>query len=189
MYRNLYKLKICLLCSLVFIINGCASFYDIAVETPPPHYTKPVIIEQSFDIAGRFSIKSPSKNNYGNFTWTKDLTKEELDFNTPLGQTVAQIIIESGIATLITQDQTYSGNDLDELMEDKFGYILPMAYLHYWMQGVSLPDVPITEDLVDGFVQLGWKVEYLQWIDANHPQIVQCSKDELIIKFLISTNS
>ncbi len=179
-------MKIWLLCFLAFILNGCASFYEVSADAPPPHYTKPAVIAQSFDIAGRFSIKSTSKNNYGNFTWTKDAAKEELNFNTPLGQTVAQIIIESGIATLVTKDQTYSGSDLDELMEDKFGYILPMTYLHYWMQGVSLPDVPITEELTDGFVQLGWRVEYLQWIDANHPQIVQCTKDDLVIKFLIS---
>lgn len=167
-------------------VSGCASFYDAVPDLPPPKYTKPSVIDQDFNISGRFSIKQPSNSSYGNFIWVKESNTEELSFNTPLGQTVAKITVESGgLATLTADNKSYTGDDLDDLMEDRLGYVLPMAYLHYWMQGVSVPSAPVVQELNDGFVQLGWKVEYLQWVDANHPQIVQCSRGDLVVKFLI----
>ena len=71
------------------------------------------------------------------------------------------------------------------MMQRELGFVLPMAYLHYWIQGVQLPGLPIDEELTDGFVQLGWDVEYLQWLDPTHPEIVECTKDDLVIKLLI----
>lgn len=170
---------------LLALLNGCASFYDVAPDKAPTAYSRPSIIDTDFNISGRFIIKQPEKNDYGNFTWSKSGESEELDFNTPIGQTVATIKIESNVATLTTKDKSYTGNDLDEMMQKQLGFILPMNYLHYWIQGVSLPDVQVTQNISDGFIQLGWKVEYLEWKDQNHPQIIQCSKDNLVIKLLI----
>ncbi len=171
--------------ALLVSISGCASFYDVSNDKAPVTYTKPQVIDTDFDISGRFFIRQPNKNSYGNFTWHKLGESEELNFNTPLGQTVAQIKIESAIATLTTKDNTYSGDSLDEMMEEQLGFILPMTYLHFWIQGVSLPNAPITKQLDTGFEQLGWSVEYLQWQDKNHPQIIQCSKNDISIKLFI----
>lgn len=173
------------LAPLLLFLSACASLYDATPDKPAVAYSKPKVIDPNFDISGRFIIKQPDKNNYGNFTWNRTGESEELDFNTPIGQTVAKIIIESGIATLTNKDNSYTGQDLNDMMQKQLGFVLPMNYLHYWIQGVSLPDVPVTQQLDDGFVQLGWKVEYLQWQDANHPQIIQCTKDDLIIKLLV----
>lgn len=177
--------KLLLSLSLIFSLGACASFYDVKPVTPPVVYNKPTAIDTNFDITGRFFIKQPDKNSYGNFAWHKFNESEELNFNTPLGQTVAQITIESGVATLTTNNEKYSGDNLDQMMQEKMGFVLPMNYLHYWIQGVSLPNVPVTAELADGFVQLGWNVEYLQWLDKNHPQIVQCTKGDLVIKLFI----
>jgi outer membrane lipoprotein LolB len=170
---------------LLIILGGCASFYDVEPDTSSTVYTKPSTIESGFNISGRFIIKQPQKNNYGNFTWNRTLESEELDFNTPIGQTVAKITIESGIATLYTKNESYTAESLNEIMEQQLGFVIPMGYLHYWIQGVPLPGIPISEQLSDGFVQLGWKVEYLQWATPNHPQILQCTHDDLVIKLLI----
>ncbi|MFN7095162.1 MAG: lipoprotein insertase outer membrane protein LolB [Burkholderiales bacterium] len=163
---------------------ACASFYDTQVDKPA-RYVRPVAIDNDFVISGRFSIKTLTKHEYGNFAWNKFATNEELEFKTPIGQTVAKISIESGAATLTTAEETYTGTDIDNMMQDKLGFTLPLNYLHYWIQGVALPNAVVAQDLADGFVQLGWKVEYLQWQDKNHPQIIQCSKGDLVIKLLI----
>ena len=177
--------KLLLFAVLMLSVGSCASFYDVKPVTPPVVYNKPTLIDQNFDITGRFFIKQPEKNSYGNFAWHKLNESEELNFNTPLGQTVAQIIIESGVATLTAKEETYTGDNLDQMMQEKMGFVLPMNYLHYWIQGVSLPNAPVTAELANGFVQLGWNVEYLQWLDKNHPQIVQCTKGDLVIKLFI----
>ncbi len=170
---------------LLLILIGCASFYDATPEKPIVTYKRPLVIESAFNISGRFIIKQPNKNNYGNFTWNKTNESEVLDFNSPIGQTVAEITIESGIATLYTKNESYTAESFNEIMQKQLGFILPINYLHYWIQGTPLPNESMDEQLTDGFIQLGWKVEYLQWVDAIHPKIVQCTKDDLVIKLLI----
>ncbi|HLX53142.1 MAG TPA: lipoprotein insertase outer membrane protein LolB [Aquella sp.] len=169
---------------LFLSITSCAMFYNPTVEKPSP-YIKPTAIDQNFDISGRFSIKTSQKNDYGNFTWTKQNESENMELRSPIGSVAAKITIESKIVTLETKDKTYTGDDLDKLLQDNLGFTLPMQSLHYWIQGVALPNTPIDSKLDDGFIQLGWKVEYLDWQDPNHPKILQCSKGDLTIKLLI----
>ena len=173
-----------LACISLLALSSCVSFYDVIIEKPA-EYKQPIIVESEFSISGRFFIKTAKKSDYGNFTWDKYENSESLAFRTPIGQTVAQITIESGVATLATKDKVYSGEDLDAIMQRHLGFTLPMNQLHYWIKGVPLPGVPVTHKLTSGFVQLGWKVEYLQWQDPNHPRVIQCSKEDLVIKLLI----
>lgn len=169
---------------MFLFVTSCASFYNPTVDKPSP-YIKPNIIDKNFDISGRFSIKTKEKNEYGNFTWSRIADNESMELRSPIGTTVAKITVESKVATLETKDQTYRGDDLDQMMENNLGFTLPMQSLHYWIQGVALPDTTVDVQLKDGFVQLGWKVEYLAWQDPNHPKILQCSKGDLVIKLLL----
>lgn len=178
-------INILIVISLGFILNACASFYNPTVEKPTP-YKKPLVVDKDFDISGRFSIKTSQKNEYGNFTWTKIESSENLELRSPIGNTVAKITVESGIVTLNTQDKIYSGNDLDSLLQQNLGFVLPMESLHYWIQGIELPNVPIDKKLNDGFSQLGWDIEYLSWSDPNHPKVIQCTKGDLVIKLLLN---
>jgi len=167
------------------LLSSCALFYN-SPEAKPPTYVKPIAIESGFDISGRFIIKTASKNNSGNFTWTKDTESEDLEFRTPLGQTVAKILInESGIATLYTRDDSYTGDDLTDEMQDEFGFTLPLDSLHYWVQGIAIPTESTTQTLKDGFVQSGWNIEYLEWQDPTHPHILRCTNGDYEIKLLV----
>lgn len=167
-------------------LSGCASLFGATPKNSEvPLYTRPVKVDNDFDISGRFSIKSDNTNKYGNFSWLKLSNTEDLEFNTPLGQTVAKITITNGVATLVADNRTYTSSDLDSMMQEKLGFVLPLSYLHYWVQGVALPDIADTKALPSGFSQLGWNVEYLKWKDVNHPQIIQLTHENLVIKLLI----
>lgn len=169
------------------MLSGCASLFKIdADDSNTPKYSIPKKIDQEFDISGRFTVNSARVHKYGNFNWVKMIDHETIEFNTPLGQTVAKIDIIGANATLTTKDHVYTSDDLDQLMQEKLGFVLPIKYLHYWVQGVKLPDVAVTQNLANGFVQMGWKVEYLQWQDNNHPQIIRLTHDDLVVKLLIN---
>lgn len=174
-----------LLCLIVVSLTGCASLYDTTVEHPD-NYHAPVQIDSSYNIDGRFSIVNRQKDYYGNFNWQHESGFDRLSLMSPLGNSVARITVESNIASLETSDGVYRGDDLDSMLTKQLGFSLPINYLHYWVQGVPLPDYPITNSLTSGFSQLNWNVEYLRWQDVNHPQIVQVSNGELRIKLLIN---
>ena len=174
---------------MVFMfLAGCASFFNITDNEKAPAYHRPMYVDESYDISGRFSINSSHTHKYGNYTWLRTESNEEMTFNTPLGQTVAKINIESGIVTVITKDKTYVGNDVDDMLYDNIGFDLPVAYLHSWIQGLPLPNEIITKYIHDGFEQSGWTVEYLDWSNNNHPHILKCTNQDLVIKLLINWN-
>lgn len=170
---------------LTLSLTACASFYDKKVDKADDYHT-PDIVDESYNVNGRFSIITQKDNSYGNFTWQHSSQFDDVSLMSPIGNVVAKIIVESNIATLKTSDGSYSGKDLDSLLMQQLGYTLPITYLHYWMQGIPLPEYPVTNKLQSGFMQLGWKVEYLKWQDENHPYIMQISNDAMRIKLLIN---
>jgi outer membrane lipoprotein LolB len=167
--------------------------------TPPTEsLTAPVVESASqessstyaanFNISGRFAVIKSGKNHYGNFTWHKTDAKETLFITTPFGQSLAVITVESNISTLSFKDKTYSGNNFDDLMLSKLGFILPINYLNYWIQGIPLPQKSVSNQSANGFNQLGWQIEYLSLNEQNKlPRIIKCTNLErdIIVKLFI----
>ncbi|MDD3266432.1 MAG: lipoprotein insertase outer membrane protein LolB [Burkholderiales bacterium] len=170
---------------LILSLTSCASYYDMPVENAA-NYHKPTSVDKNYDIGGRFSIITPKDNYYGNYSWQHDATSDHLSMFSPIGTVVANITVESEVATLETSDGVYKGKDLDALLIKQLGFTLPVNYLHYWVQGIPLPESPITNQLKSGFTQLGWDVEYLKWADDNHPYIMQISNSQMKVKLLIN---
>lgn len=179
------------LCTTVIIVplllQGCAFLFGInETNKNKIRYNTPQIVESNFNLSGRFAVNNNNHHQYGNFTWTKSNNYEELDFNSPLGQTIGKITIESSIATLTTDNKVYRADDLDSLEYQQLGFTLPMNYLHYWILGAPLPNIPLTQDTPNSFEQLGWLIEYLKINPSNNrPQIIRLTKDSLIIKLLV----
>ena len=171
----------------LFILSSCASFYDVNVDKSQTYKQPDQLLEQ-FSLSGRFLIKNTNSTYYGNFSWWKESGVEELDLNSPLGTTVAKIKIYNNSVSLFANDNIYTGDNLDEIMQKQLGFSIPLKYLYYWVQGFKLPEYEIEKNLTNGFTQLGWNVEYLSWGDNKLPQIIQCTKDDLIIKLVNKWN-
>lgn len=181
------KIKFILSLASIILISSCASFYD-KDGNENLAYNKPTQIDKTFNLSGRFNIKTSKDNYYGNFAWDKTESNEILNLNTPLGSTVARITIDNNLVTLQTKDEELSGNDLDEMMQKNLGFSLPLDSMHAWVQGIPLNQYPHTPN-TNGFSQLGWKIEYLSWSDNNHPALVRLSDNDLIVKLIIKWES
>lgn len=175
----------CLLSLLLGALSACASWYDVNVSQPVK-YQAPTRIDESYNISGRFFIKTETKDYYGNFNWQHESKSDEVELLTPLRTTVAEISLKDNLATLIVSKQKYSGDNLKQMMIERLGFSLPLTYLHYWLQGVPLPQYPVQQRLPTGFSQLGWQIDYLSWQDAEHPHILQVSNGQLHIKLLLN---
>ena len=170
---------------VAFLLNSCASFYDVNVAQSQAYQQPDKLLEQ-FSLSGRFLIKNAKDTYYGNFSWWRESGVEELDLNSPIGSTVAQIKIESGVASLLANNHVYTGANLGAIMQQQLDFSLPLNYLYYWIQGFKFPDYPVEYVLANGFTQLGWNVEYLAWGENKLPQIIKCSRGDLVIKLVIS---
>lgn len=170
---------------MLFILNCCAIF-GTQQQNQQVSYVKPTNTQQNFNISGRMSIVTPAQSKSAHFDWVRNQESEELNLTTPLGQTVARLLMQGNNTTLYIKDKEYSNGDLTTLMQEQLGFSIPLNYLHYWIEGVSVPNVSIEQQFNDGFKQLDWEIHYLKWKDANHPEIVQCVAQDISIKILIN---
>ncbi len=183
-YIYLKKIRIVLSLFVLLSLAGCASLYDVQDKSSAP-YVRPQSISSNFDISGRFFIKNSSSSHYGNFSWGKINESEELNFNTPLGQTIAKIKINKKSITLSTKDHVYLDADIADAMYNELGFNLPIRYLSFWIQGIELPGIAINSTFNDGFSQLNWRIKYLKWQDNSRPQIIELKNNSLTIKLFI----
>lgn len=166
------------------LLVACGSFFYSEPKTSVK-YIAPKNIDLTFDVSGRFFVKNLSQERYGNFLWNKN-NVETIEFNTPMGQTIAKIVIESSIVTLYKDNKKYVGDSVDDLMDNELGFTIPINYLHYWLQGVSIPNVNVDQELNNGFAQLGWNIEYLEYDKNNKPKIIRISNSETVIKLFVN---
>lgn len=96
---------------------------------------------------------------------------------------LTKIIASEPLSTTESQDDSHYG-DLNKLLKDYLGFEIPLQYMHYWVQGVPLPQYHIDQQLTDGFMQQSWKVEYLQYKNGK-PTITKITRDKLMIKLLL----
>lgn len=134
------------------LLPGCAQ-----LSAPP----QPVPVLETaldhFSISGRLSVKVDGRGHYSNFDWTRLNGRDEVAVNTPLGQTVAQLVRDEGGVCLMARGRTRCAPDTEALTEAELGWPLPLDNLGYWVAGVPAPG-PVERN-AEGFHQQGWTVK------------------------------
>ncbi len=152
----------------LFLLEGCSTIQPVpseaVAETRPYH--------EHIAISGRFSVSyqqdSKPLSAQGRFQWRQRGDYIDIDLLSPLGQTLARIIITPGIAMLEQSGQAKRvATSASELTEQMLGWAMPADGLRDWLQGFS-PTGPGTHRAVDqsaaaGFDTNGWRVRYVSW--------------------------
>ena len=158
---------------------GCAS-----ISTVPQAPASAGIIrnyQQAIDITGRMSVRYQQYGRdealHGSFEWQQRLGKTQLTLSSPLGQTIAQIVIQPDGATLTQSGQPpLAATDADALTAQALGWPLPVSGLREWLQGnvterggkkrVATPQ----DENTDIETADGWRLRYGAWDDSAAPR-------------------
>jgi outer membrane lipoprotein LolB len=146
---------------LALAMAGCAS-----VPSAPPSGTEQVI-------TGRFSVSAQgngrSDSGAGRFTLTTAGPSLTLDLSTPLGTTLARLERDAKGARLnAPRDDgamtTLQGTDPEGLLQDAFGWAIPVDGLADWIAGRPAPGTAArvqrdTAGSVSTIEQSGWTIE------------------------------
>lgn len=121
-----------------------------------------------FDVQGKIGVKQEEKGLFGQFFWHHDQIKNDdyLIFYNPLGQVVAGLYQEQEKIRFVAEGQSEMTNRPEEKMQERLGWSIPLAALHYWI--LAKPD-PRT-----------WAMP--TWNALN--QVVQIKQDQWIIDYL-----
>jgi len=158
---------------LLALLAACAS----PAPRPLTQTTGPRTYRENIDISGRFSAQFQRNGKpeswSGGFDWSQSPQLTTVTLHSPLGQTLATIVVDPDSATL-----TQSGRaprraaDVDSLAQDTLGWPLPVSNLRNWLQGyakgadgqmiAATPQATAVITTPDG-----WHIRYISWQENN----------------------
>lgn len=152
--------------ALLLLIGGCST------TAPPVRSQIARSYYDSISMAGRLSVQyqqnGKPQSMQGKFSWTQSGEMTSIALLSPLGQTMAQIEIAPGKASLQQAGEPLrQATDIGELTTQTLGWPMPVAGLRNWLQGFALEDNgnkrPAMPDTQTGFSSDGWQVNYVSW--------------------------
>jgi len=191
------------LLALPLLLAGCAALQ------PPPVPPSVAQAERNYHptltAGGRLSIRYQGLNGpevmAGRFEWHQTPAATRIALLSPLGQTIARIVVAPGGATLQQAGQPpRAAKDADALTAQTLGWPLPVAGLHDWLQGFGT-DMQgrrfVATPASDSFTtDDGWHVQYPAWQDdgsgSARPRRVDLSRrtdqaGEVTIRIVLDT--
>jgi outer membrane lipoprotein LolB len=173
---NRWRAWVCL--AIFTVLAGCATPQRIGVDSTG----------SAFDRTGRFAINVVYFDGrrdavQGGFAWHDAGANLQLDLSNPLGNTLARVQVEPGLATLIRNNgEREQAPHPDALVERVLGSPIPVGGLRSWLRGGT--DRGAVSDLqkdadgrVAAFIQDGWRVQLSRY-DALGPQLLQLNRND-----------
>jgi outer membrane lipoprotein LolB len=153
---------------LVFalLLGACQTAPSIKGSSSAAPYHKAI------SLSGRLSVsyqqQGKAQSLQGKFTWDQTANTTSIAIFTPLGQTIAQIMIEPERAMLQqTGEALRIAKDINVLTSDALGWPLPVNGLKEWLQGFYTNALGqqqvVMRDTQTGFIDSGWEVQYVLW--------------------------
>jgi outer membrane lipoprotein LolB len=162
------------LLALPIFLAACAGIPPAAPTMPEAGVTR--AYQQSVDINGRMSVRYQLNGRdealHGSFEWRQRPDNTQLTLLSPLGQTLAHIMVTPDGATLTQAGQPpLSAADADALASQALGWPLPVAGLRDWLQGmVTVPGgkrVALAPGKDGDIVSAdGWRLRFPAWEDG-----------------------
>jgi outer membrane lipoprotein LolB len=171
-----------LLAGLCFSLAACASL-------PAPHGDGIAPIARAYqaelDLSGRLSLSYQQNGQeqalHGSFDWHQSGAQLALTLRSPLGQTLAQIAVQDGVARLTqTGSAPQTAPNVDDLVRQTVGWPLPVAGLRFWLQGrgQQADGQPFQASPVLAQISTpdGWQLHYLSWHPDGSPKRIDLTR-------------
>jgi outer membrane lipoprotein LolB len=159
--------------ALALLLVACAA-------TAPLSNAPVAAYRERIDINGRLSVNYEKDGKQDTisvkFAWAQTGERVDVDLASPLGQTVAKIVVAPGAATLVQSGKApRTAADINALTADTLGWSLPVTGLRDWLQGYATAKggARFAASPVNNVVQTsdGWQLTFVSWQDpqAAHP--------------------
>ncbi|MFZ6690562.1 lipoprotein insertase outer membrane protein LolB [Undibacterium sp. SXout20W] len=172
-HRNSHWLTLAVCLSSILLCSACANLGLPQMAGTNQHADDSVVrvYQDTIQLSGKISVRYEKDNKPqqlpGNFEWNQDGQHLQILLLSPLGQTLARITQDDHRAILEQEGQAprYAQN-LDELLQNRLGWALPVIGLRDWLQGfirkadgkrvaLSRVDQKLDSD--------GWNIRYASW--------------------------
>lgn len=181
------------------VLAGCA---PVAVREPgtPAQLAAQAIREQTlgarhdWNLDGRFAASDGHHGGSGGITWHQRGDRYSFVLRAPI--TGKSVQLEGGPDGAVLSGvghQPVSGRDANTVLNEEFGWDVPVADLAWWVRGLRAPDQPAVltfgaNGLPATLEQDGWRVEYRDWYVDRSPPLprkVYASRAPYTVRVLI----
>jgi len=193
------KWLVSVFCILGITLSGCATFSSFAPPSADSlqawQARTPQLMQlQTWKFVGRVVVKAGGDSWSGSIVWAQQLDAYQIDFKTPLGQSMLQLQGRAGSAVLrLANDKQYQANDVEKLMYSQLGWDLPIKTLMSWVIGKPAPVTEYEFKLDDSgrlkeLKQGDWDVHYKRYAAINKldlPKVLFLDGEEVNIRLVI----
>lgn len=150
---------------------------------------------QTWSLQGRVAGKSDGEGFRVGVRWQQRQQKFDISLHGLLGRKVAVISGDEGsVQATTSRGASYSAQDPEDLLQNLFGYFLPVKSLHYWVRGIPDPgQVYMSLQLDDQgrlqrLDQAGWLIDYNRYHDDEPalPAFIKISNTDIDANIIIS---
>jgi outer membrane lipoprotein LolB len=120
---------------------------------------------------GRVGATNGKGSLSASMRWVQDRDGYQIRLSGPLGQGLVDVIGSGSGVSLRTGDRgTFFAPSPEVLLDEQFGWRLPVSGLRYWILGLPVPDAEVSSRELDVYgritrlEQSGWRIDYLDYI-------------------------
>ena len=135
--------------------------------------------------SGRFSLRAANGENVqtaaGKYRLTATGDVYELVILSPLNGVLGKVTVTPSEARVERgghPDMTAPSET--QLLQNAFGFDLPIAVFTAWLDGIPSPKVPFTRTAAGSFTQSGWSVTYTATPAGERPAVLKLSRADAL---------
>ena len=146
-------------------------------------------------LVGKISLDDGDQGGSGRLQWDAQPEKSTLDFHGAMGRGAWHLQISpQGAVLREANGDEQSAPGVNELIQDRMGWPIPVDALQWWVRGLAAPgvienEVFDAEGLLLSLDQFGWRVDFNRYevIDGlSLPKRLNAHRDNYRVKLAIS---
>jgi len=176
----------------VLLLGACSQY---STQEIPASTVSDKPIPTQWQIKGKLGIRSEVGNGSLSLNWQQDDDEYIIYTQAPLGQGAATLQGNSNRIVITQSNKTPVTSFAPRLLvQETFGWDLPINGLKYWVKGTASPDSPIIQEEYDelgnliSLQQSGWSLSFSRYQrvqDWALPNRIRATRDDLRLTLII----
>ena len=172
------------------LVAACGTLAPLQTAQVPPVQREAV---SRFEMQGRLAVSDGRQAAFITIRWVREDRGDVISFDTPLGQTLAQITIDANEAVLQEANgRRTTAASADALAAQVVGTSIPVSRLADWAQAVAGPAASVRRRDELGRIALiaeqGWLVAYPEYaspLPAAMPRRIEAERGDTSVRLVI----
>jgi len=146
-------------------------------------------------LVGKISVDDGDDGGSGRLQWSVEPGHSELDFHGAMGRGAWHLQIgQDGVLLKMADGTQQAADDVNDLIQDRMGWPIPLDALQWWVRGLVAPGVVEnetygSEGLLTSLRQFGWDVDFKRYASVDGVELpvrLNATNDNYRVKLAIS---